>query len=73
MLQLQYTGHPTPSFEWLKNGFPVSKSPLASEYQLRENSLVVDRVKKHHAGTYTCKVKNIAGEYLWLEATINIQ
>lgn len=68
ILQLQAQGIPTPSFEWFKNGFRLS-----SEYQQLQNTLLVDSVNKTHTGTYSCLLRNIAGEFLWLEATVVVR
>eukprot|EP00603_Paraphysomonas_imperforata_P008009 CAMPEP_0114422426 /NCGR_PEP_ID=MMETSP0103-20121206/5603_1 /TAXON_ID=37642 ORGANISM="Paraphysomonas imperforata, Strain PA2" /NCGR_SAMPLE_ID=MMETSP0103 /ASSEMBLY_ACC=CAM_ASM_000201 /LENGTH=1340 /DNA_ID=CAMNT_0001591009 /DNA_START=89 /DNA_END=4111 /DNA_ORIENTATION=+ len=63
-LHIDYEGSPQPSLQWYKNGMPLKKE--------RKDTLIVNDVSKSHEGTYTCVLLNMAGKYVWLEATVII-
>jgi len=64
ILNLDVEGVPPPNFRWFRNGYL-----LADQIQ---HSLVIDRAERFHAGTYSCEVSNIAGKFVWLEATVSV-
>jgi hypothetical protein len=49
-------------FQWYKNGYLVPG--------LVGQALIMENVNTSHSGTYSCDVQNIAGGFVWLEATI---
>ena len=57
-------GKPEPEYQWYKNGFPLENA--------NGRTYVVDHVNKSHAGTYSCYLSNIAGEYIYTESTVII-
>ena len=57
-------GRPEPDYQWYKNGFPIEKA--------NKRTYIVDHVNKTHAGTYSCHVSNIAGDYIYAESTVII-
>lgn len=63
-LHIEEEGSPAPSIQWFKNGVALRKE--------RKNVLIVNDVNKSHEGTYTCALINMAGKYMWLEATVLI-
>lgn len=63
-LQIEDEGSPQPTLQWYKNGIALRKE--------RKNVLIVNNVGKYHEGTYTCALVNMAGRYVWLEATVII-
>lgn len=64
VLNLDVEGVPPPNFRWFRNGYL-----LPDQIQ---HSLVIDRAERFHAGTYSCEVSNIAGKFVWLEATVSV-
>ena len=62
VLNLAAEGLPPPVFQWYKNGYLVPG--------LTGQVLLMETVNASHSGTYSCDVQNIAGGFLWLEATI---
>ena len=59
-------GRPEPDYQWLKNGFPITGAT--------SRGYTVSAVNKFaHEGTYSCKLKNIAGEFTWTESTVVVQ
>ena len=69
VLQLSVEGTPHPSLKWFKNGFGIS----SGDYQFHDDALYVVQANRTHSGTYTCRLKNLVGEHLWLEATVVIK
>jgi hypothetical protein len=63
-LHIVEEGSPKPTLQWYKNGMPLKKET--------KNSLIVNDVSKSHEGTYTCVLTNMAGKFVWLEATVII-
>ena len=58
-------GLPAPSYQWYRNGVKLKgevRSSISSKF-----------VEKSYSGTYSCELQNIAGKYLWLEATVSIK
>ena len=55
-------GRPEPEYQWLKNGFPVAGA-VSRAYS-------VSSVNKSHEGTYSCLLKNIAGQFMWSESSV---
>jgi hypothetical protein len=64
VISFSYSGHPQPMFQWYRNGYAVANQT--------SSSYVVKRTTIDDAGTYTCKIFNIAGEHKWTEAFVNI-
>ena len=62
VLNLAAEGTPPPVFQWFKNGYPVPG--------LTAQVLLMEGVNASHSGTYSCDVQNVAGGFVWLEATI---
>ena len=48
-------GYPPPTIEWIKNGQTVPNLGL------QQSTLVLNYVTQDDAGTYICRVRNIAG------------
>jgi hypothetical protein len=63
-LHIEGEGSPKPSIQWYKNGIALKRE--------RKNNLIVNDVNKSHEGTYTCVLQNMAGKFVWLEATVLI-
>jgi hypothetical protein len=63
-LHIDDEGSPKPTLQWYKNGVPLRKE--------HKNVLIVKDVSKRHEGTYTCALINMAGKFVWLEATVII-
>ena len=63
-IHLDIEGVPSPAFQWFRNGYPLENE--------HNQVLVIDKMDRSLAGTYSCEVKNIAGSFLWLEATIAV-
>lgn len=63
-LHIDEEGSPAPSIQWFKNGIALRKE--------RKNTLIVNDVSRSHEGTYTCSLINMAGKFMWLEATVLI-
>lgn len=61
-IPLPVDADPMPSFQWYKNGYPLSSQ--------RGQTLIIEKLNVTHSGTYSCELKNIAGSILWLEATV---
>lgn len=61
-LNLAAEGTPPPVFQWFRNGYPVPG--------LTGMALLMEDVNSSHSGTYSCAVRNIAGEFVWLEASV---
>ena len=53
-------GSPLPSFQWRRNGVDI---PGATAQRL-----VIEKVTAADVGTYTCFMRNMAGEVEWEEA-----
>jgi hypothetical protein len=64
-LHIDDEGSPKPSLQWYKNGVILKRE--------RKNVLIVDDVNKSHEGTYTCALVNMAGTFIWLEATVIVK
>ena len=64
-LHLNSSGQPPPSFQWMRNGYQLPRQMTPA--------LVVRQVTKEHEGTYSCKLENTAGSYVWLEATVIVR
>ena len=64
MLSVTTEGFPTPTFQWRLNGVNL---PAGTS-----GTYLVESVTKADQGTYTCVVKNIAGEALWEEAIVDV-
>lgn len=63
-LKLDVDAIPPPSFQWFRNGYKLDG------YNKQE--LFLDILDTSHSGTYSCEVSNLAGTYLWLEATLAV-
>lgn len=63
-IHLDVEGVPPPGYQWFRNGYPLEGE--------NNQVLVIDKMDRSLAGTYSCEVKNIAGSFLWLEATIAV-
>lgn len=61
-LNLAAEGTPPPLFQWYRNGYLVPG--------LTGMALLMEDVNSSHSGTYSCDVQNIAGGFLWLEASV---
>lgn len=61
-LNLGAEGTPPPIYQWYKNGYPVPG--------LTGPALLMEGVNSSHSGTYSCEVQNIAGGFVWLEASV---
>lgn len=61
-LNLAAEGTPPPVFQWYRNGYLVP--------ELTGMALLMEDVNASHSGTYSCYVHNIAGGFLWLEASV---
>lgn len=61
--QLDVDGLPYPHFRWYKNGYPLLNQS--------HSGILIEKMDYYHAGTYTCEIWNIAGDLLWLEATLH--
>ncbi|XP_048868684.1 myosin light chain kinase, smooth muscle isoform X1 [Brienomyrus brachyistius] len=63
LLSCAITGDPFPRFQWRKGGQPLSSGV---DYEVLEKedvvSLLIRRVKAHHAGDYEINLKNKVGE-----------
>ncbi len=57
-------GLPQPKYQWRKNGVDLPGQV--------SNNLYFEKTSWDHAGTYTCKVYNVAGTTEWEELTLNI-
>ena len=57
-------GSPLPSFQWRRNGVDI---PGATSQQL-----VIEKVAASDVGTYTCFMRNMAGEVEWEEAALGV-
>lgn len=64
-LHVQVDGAPSPSIQWFKNGIPIPNEV--------KSNLIVNNVDKSHEGTYSCELRNMAGTYTWLEATVIVK
>lgn len=64
-LHMQPEGSPPPTMQWYRNGLHLR--------QETKNILVINEINKTHEGTYSCVLKNMAGEFTWLEATVEIR
>ena len=62
LLSLQVEGIPPPTFQWFKNGYQMPGHT--------QRALVFENVTYAHSGTYSCDVQNLAGGFVWLEATV---
>lgn len=63
-MNLDIEGSPPPSFKWYRNGYLLDGQV--------QRSLVIESVTKGDAGTYSCEVSNVAGQFVWVEATVSI-
>eukprot|EP01032_Pedospumella_encystans_P009100 gene9100-10743_t len=61
-LNLAAEGTPPPVFQWYRNGYLVPG--------LTGMALLMEDVNSSHSGTYSCDVQNIAGGFVWLEASV---
>ena len=57
-------GIPTPTYQWFKNGVKLVNETKNTYYE--------EYAKTGSAGTYSCEVVNMAGEFVWMEATIDM-
>jgi hypothetical protein len=64
-LHVQVDGAPSPAIQWFKNGIPIPNEV--------KSNLIVNNVDKSHEGTYSCELRNMAGSYTWLEATVIVR
>ena len=64
-LNIEEEGSPRPRIQWYKNGIPLKKE--------QRNVLIVNNVNKSHDGTYTCALTNMAGRFMWVEATVIVR
>lgn len=64
-LQLVVQGSPPPKFRWFKNG--VFLEDQAGQ------ALLLDEVQLSDSGAYTCELENIAGNFVWEEATVSVK
>ncbi len=63
-LKLDSEGVPSPVFQWFKNGYPMTGE--------NSNKLSFAAVSSEDAGTYSCRVSNIAGSVMWLEGLVEV-
>ncbi|RYG66207.1 hypothetical protein EON64_10300 [archaeon] len=63
-LPLEVQAAPPPAYQWFRNGFPLPNQTA--------RELAIEEAEAADSGTYSCRVRNIAGEVLWLEATIAV-
>ena len=63
-LATSVVAEPAPFVRWFRNGYELPGETEMS-YSVRE-------VNATHSGTYSCELKNIAGSFLWLEATLRV-
>ena len=52
----------TLSYQWLKDGTPITDSSLADQFKFPNLHIV--SFSPRHAGTYTCKVSNSEGSVM---------
>ena len=55
------------TIRWFKNGQPIqqgSKGVRVTDFNAYSSILTVDQVAPHHAGNYTCRAENAAGQAL---------
>ena len=69
LLSLAVEATPPPVFQWYKNGYIIH----SNDYITVNNQLIVLNSNQTHSGTYSCLIKNMAGEYMWLEATVIVK
>jgi hypothetical protein len=62
--EIHAEGLPSPKFQWRKNGVDLPGQV--------SSVLNIEKVGLDHAGTYTCKVYNVAGTTEWEELTLNV-
>lgn len=58
-------GAPTPTYQWYRNGVLLKGETKRSIY--------AKSVDSTYSGTYSCELQNIAGKFVWLEATVSIK
>ena len=63
-LSATMVAEPMPFARWFRNGYE-----LPGEHDM---SYSVQAVNLTHSGTYSCELRNIAGSFLWLEATLRV-
>jgi hypothetical protein len=64
-LKLDYEAIPPPSFQWFRNGYSLPDQTTKELY--------IPATSLQDSGTYSCRVWNIAGDFLWLEATLFVR
>lgn len=65
VISLECSGVPEPTYQWFKNGIKVPGQTRSSYVEtLSEKSIV------YASGTYSCELRNMAGLYNWMEATV---
>ena len=65
LLELHVTeGSPSPQFQWYKNGY--------AEPGKTNQSILFRHINISDSGTWSCDVYNIAGGFVWLEATVAV-
>ena len=64
-LRLASEGVPAPAHQWFKNGVL-----LAGQNSSR---LLIHNAQNADSGTYSCELQNLAGRYVWLEASIYLR
>ena len=72
VIEVPFSGWPTPKAEWFFKGKPVRKTKKAS-YTIGEASaqLTLKLVEENEAGQYTCKLSNECGE-VSVSATVKL-
>lgn len=63
-IHLSAEGQPPPLYQWMRNGYPIPGET--------SSTLVIRNVQREQSGAYSCEVYNIAGSFLWLEATLQV-
>jgi len=69
VISLECSGVPTPTYQWFKNGIKVP-GQVSSSYIEYINDKSIQTPLASTSGTYSCELRNMAGSYNWMEATI---
>lgn len=64
VLHFEVVSDPPPVYQWYKNGLALAGRT--------GRDFVEEKAKKSHSGTYSCEMINIAGKFMWLEATVSV-